>query len=124
VYAEISAMVLSGSLVIPRVIAPRLRASASTALVSVDSPDCEIPTTSTSRKSTGLAYSVSTDGAASETGIWVVISIRYRPNCAALSEVPRATRTTSLGRLSSRRWRSSRSRMPPSSNVLASASGC
>ena len=38
------------------------------------------------------------DGAASETGIPVVISSKYRPNCAALSEVPRAASTISRGR--------------------------
>src|SRR5208282_1594610 len=47
-----------------------------------------------------------------------------RPNCAALSEVPRATRITSRGRLASRRLRSSRNRTAPSSSVFDSASGC
>ena len=100
----VCAIVLCGSLVIPTVVAPRLRASSRTALVSVDSPDCEIPTTSTSRRSSGLSYNVRIEGAASDTGILVVISIRYRPNCAALSEVPRATMTISRGRCASR-WR-------------------
>src|SRR5437762_7852899 len=64
------------------------------------------------------------DGAASDTGIPVVISSRYRPNCAALSEVPRAASTMSLGRrvamalLNFSMWRAS------AACVRASTAGC
>jgi hypothetical protein len=69
-------MALRGSLVMPMVVAPCLRASSRTALVSVDSPDCEMPIIRTSRKSSELSYSVRIDGAARETGMRVVISMR------------------------------------------------
>ena len=123
-YSTSFAIVLPASLVMPTVVAPRSRASASTALVSVDSPDCEMPTTRTSRRSSGLSYSVRIDGAARETGMRVVISMRYRPNCAALSEVPRATMIISLGRCASKWWRSSKIARKPLSSVFVNAWGC
>ena len=64
------------SVVIPIVRAPCSRARSSTMFVSVDSPDCEIATTSAPSKRNGASYRVKMDGAASVTGIPVVISSR------------------------------------------------
>ncbi len=64
------------------------------------------------------------DGAARETGMPVVISIRYRPNWAALSDVPRAASTTILGRLFSNRLRKASACRKPARSVFSSAAGC
>ena len=77
----------------PNVNAPAFLAFSRTRLMSVPSPDCETPTTSAFLRFNFAWYNVWTDGAANETGIRDVISRRYRPNSAALSEEPRATST-------------------------------
>src|ERR1035437_8315930 len=64
------------------------------------------------------------EGAARETGIPVVISSRYRPNSAALSLVPRATRTTRRGRCFSTRRLSFSTLRNSVERVRSSASGC
>src|SRR5947209_628674 len=50
--------------------------------------------------------------------------MRYRPNCAALSDVPRATSTTSFGRSIWKCRRNSPMAETLSSSVRASATGC
>jgi hypothetical protein len=64
------------------------------------------------------------DGAASETGIRVVISIRYRPNSAALSDVPRAAITISRGGRALKRRCNARMVPNPFLRVFARALGC
>src|ERR1035437_9378163 len=64
------------------------------------------------------------EGAARETGIPVVISSRYRPNSAALSLVPRATRTTRRGRCFSTRRLNFSTLRNSAERVRSSASGC
>src|ERR1017187_5640099 len=64
------------------------------------------------------------EGAARETGIPVVTSSRYRPNSAALSLVPRATRTTRRGRCFSTRRLSFSTLRNSVERVRSSASGC
>ena len=68
-----------------------------TMLVSVDSPDCEIADHECVAEVECGVIEGGIEGAASETGMPVVISSRYRPKSAALSDVPRATSTMRRG---------------------------
>jgi len=64
------------------------------------------------------------DGAARVTGIPVASSSRYRPNCAALSDVPRATSMINRGFARSSTARSFSIGLRSASRVRSSAAGC
>ena len=96
-----SAVAASGeaaSLTRATVCTPWRRASSSTATMSGERPDCDIPMTSASRMSGFAPYRVSVDGAASDTASELRTANRYCPYSAALSDVPRAAITANRGR--------------------------
>src|SRR5919108_3483523 len=112
----------SGRFVNAIVTAPARRPSATTAATSGDAPDCEMPITAPRTKLGGASYRVTRDGAASAVTIPAMLSSRYLPYVAALSEEPRATSVTCSTRARARP--SPRTSGQPSSRRRRTTAGC